>query len=216
MIDINFTETQKFVDDTTYKTGQTLQEIANLPYLKQVSKLLKQDWFLTLLGEVDINKIQAYVDELKNKYPLESSRQIAYRVILYKCLDAGKIGLFTNFVPPLAILLLGLEMAAMTKLESEMVYYIAAAYNLELHNPSRRGEVLGIFGLAFGGGILKTGLNIVEIIPGIGAIVGASADAMFLGILGLTVCQFYEGKSQTNSDKVSVNTQHSTVIVNSK
>ncbi|ACK70019.1 conserved hypothetical protein [Gloeothece citriformis PCC 7424] len=194
MINLDFKEAHKFVDDTTYKTGQTLESIANLPYLKQVSKFLKQDWFLTLLGEVDKEKIQAYVNELKNKYPLESSRQIAHRIVLERCFEAGKIGLFTNIIPPIAIFFLGLEMAAMTKLQSEMVYYIASAYNMDLHNPSRRGEVLGIFGLAFGGGIAKAGLNVVEIIPGLGAIVGASSDAMLLAILGLTACQYYEGK----------------------
>ncbi|WP_013321562.1 hypothetical protein [Gloeothece verrucosa] len=196
MINIDFTETEKFIDNTTYKTGETLQSIANFPYVKQVSKFLKQDWFLTLLGEVNTQKIQDYVDKLKNQYPLETPRQIANRIILDRCWKAGGIGLFTNFLPPLAILLLGLEMAAMTQLQSEMVFYIAAAYNLDLHNPSRRGEVLAIFGLAFGGGIAKTGLNVVEIIPGIGPIVGASTDALILAILGLTACQYYEGKYQ--------------------
>ncbi|NES73730.1 MAG: hypothetical protein F6K24_55350, partial [Okeania sp. SIO2D1] len=96
--------------------------------------------------------------------------------------------------PPIALALFGVELAATTKLQSEMLYQIAGAYGLDLNEPARRGEVLGIFGLSLGGSMLKGGLSFVEIIPGIGPVVGASTNAVTIYSLGYTACQFYEAK----------------------
>jgi uncharacterized protein (DUF697 family) len=82
-----------------------------------------------------------------------------------------------------------------------MVYQIAAAYGLDLHEPARRGEVLAIFGLSLGTNVLKFGLSLVEIIPGIGAVIGASSNAIMLYALGYTACRFYEGKEDYFSGK---------------
>ena len=77
-----------------------------------------------------------------------------------------------------------------------MVYEIASAYGLDLEDPARRGEALAIFGLSLGADVLKTGLTIIEIIPGIGAVVGASSNAALLFVLGQTACRFYAAKTQ--------------------
>ena len=88
-----------------------------------------------------------------------------------------------------------------------MVYEIAAAYGLDLDEPARRGEVLAIFGLSLGADVLKTGLTVVEIIPGIGAVVGASTNAAMLYVLGQTACRFYEQKTdQTDISLMQQNT----------
>ena len=193
------TEAQKLLERTTDATGRTLQAIAENPFLKSIDKIFGLDWLMTLLGEVDIAKKQAMVDKLKAKYPQESVDEIVHRLIMQKAWQAGRLGLITNIIPPIAALLLGVELVATAKLQAEMVYEIAAAHGLDLNEPARRGEVLAIFGLSLGGDILKTGLSFVEIIPGIGAVVGASSNAALLYVLGRTASRFYEGKYQSST-----------------
>ena len=193
------TETQKLLEKTTVSTGQTLEWIASNPILKAADNIIGLDWLMTFLGKVDPAKIQAKVDKLRSQYPDETPNQIAHRLIVQKALSGGRLGLLTNIIPPIAALFLGVELVATTKLQTEMVYEIAAAYGLDLNKPARRGEVLAIFGLSLGADALKTGLTVVEIIPGIGAVVGASTNAAMLYVLGQTACRFYQGKiSQTN------------------
>jgi uncharacterized protein (DUF697 family) len=95
----------------------------------------------------------------------------------------------------LALTLFGIELAAITALQGEMVYRIAAAYGFSLKDPARRGEGLAIFGLSVGGsGTLKVGLSFVELLPVIGTVVGASSNAALLYSLGYVACRFYEAK----------------------
>jgi uncharacterized protein (DUF697 family) len=110
-------------------------------------------------------------------------------------LKAGGVGLLTNFIPPVALTLFGIELAAITALQAEMIYRIAAAYGFPLNDSTRRGEILAIFALSVGGsGVLKSGLNVVELLPIIGAGVGASSNAALLYSLGYVACRFYEAK----------------------
>ncbi|MGH2415241.1 MAG: hypothetical protein ACRDEA_16420 [Microcystaceae cyanobacterium] len=197
-------ETQKFIERTTEQTGHTLQAIAENPVLKFLSDRAGMSWLNTILGQVEVEQVQATVRQLQFTYPQETPSQIANRIMIQKAWQAGQIGLITNIIPPLAVVLLGVELIAMVKLQAEMVYHIAAAYELDLREPARRGEVLAIFGLAVGGGFLKDGLSIVEFIPGLGAIVGASSDAILLYILGYTACRFYEAKSQLPTQTTTV------------
>lgn len=194
-------ESQKLLERATDQTGKTLQAIAENPLLQGIDRTFGLDWLMTLLGKVDTNEIRATVENLKTQYPHETDSQIAHRIIVEKTWQAGRLGLITNIIPPVAAILLGVELIATTKLQSKMVYEIAAAYGLELDEPARRGEVLAIFGLSLGGNFLKTGLSLVEIIPGIGAVVGASSDAALLYVLGRTACRFYEGKYQPFGDE---------------
>lgn len=189
------TEAQKFLEQTTVSTGQTLDWIASNPILKSADNIIGLDWIMTFLGQVDRAKIQSTVTEMRSQYPDDTPSQIAQRLITEKAIDGGRLGLLTNIVPPIAALFLGIELIATTKLQTEMVYEIAAAYGLDLDNPARRGEVLAIFGLSLGADVLKTGLTVVEIIPGIGAVVGASTNAAMLYVLGQTACRFYEQKT---------------------
>ena len=192
------TETQKILEKTTVSTGQTLEWIASNPILKSADNIIGLDWLMTFLGQADTTKIKATVEEMQARYPNETPNQIAHRLIIQKTWKGGRLGLLTNIIPPIAALFLGVELIATTKLQTEMVYEIAAAYGLDLNEPARRGEVLAIFGLSLGADVLKTGLTVVEIIPGIGAVVGASTNAAMLYVLGQTACRFYEGKaSQT-------------------
>ena len=189
------TEAQKLVEQTTKSTGQTLDWIASNPVLTAADNIIGLDWLMTFLGKVNTTKIRATVAEMRSQYPNETAEQIAQRLIVQKTWEGGRLGLLTNIIPPIAALFLGVELIATTKLQTEMVYEIAAAYNLNLDEPTRRGEVLAIFGLSLGADVLKTGLTVVEILPGVGAVVGASTNAAILYVLGQTANRFYQQKN---------------------
>jgi uncharacterized protein (DUF697 family) len=191
-------EAQKFIESTTDKTGRSLKSIAENPLLKPIKNVFGMDVFMAILGEVDQTKVKATVSKLQLTYPTETPSQIANRILVQKAWEAGRVGFLTNIIPPIAAVLLSIELAAITKMQAEMVYEIAAAYGLDLDEPARRGEVLAIFGLSMGGGVLKTGLGFVEILPVVGPVLGASSDATILYALGYTACQFYQRKYEEN------------------
>ncbi len=186
----------KLIDKATASAGETLQSIADLPILQAMKNMWGIDWLMTMLGGVNIEKVMAKVNSFKKEYQGETDREIANRLIADKAIEAGKVGLITNIIPPIAAGLFGLELASIAKLQGEIIYEIAAVYDLDLQDPALRGEVVGIFGLTLGGNILKGGLNAVELIPGIGAIVGASSNAVIFYALGHTACEFYATKSK--------------------
>ncbi|MFM2312563.1 MAG: hypothetical protein RLZZ04_1839 [Cyanobacteriota bacterium] len=202
-------ETQKILEKTTISTGQTLDAIAANPVIQAADKIIGIDWLMTFLGKVNTAKVQSVVEEMRSQYPQETPHQIAQRLIIQKTWSGGRLGLITNIIPPIAALFLGIELIATTKLQTEMVYEIAAAYNLDLNESARRGEVLAIFALSLGADVLKTGLSVVEIIPGIGAVVGASTNAAMLYVLGQTACRFYQGKI-ANADILALQSQTDT------
>ena len=193
-------ETHKLVEQATDLTGSTMEAISENPLVQSIKNFFGVDWLMSLLGEVDVDKVQVKVSKLQQKYPLEKPREIAHRLIVDKAQEAGKIGLVTNIIPPVATTLLGIELVAIIKLQAEMIYEIAAAYNLDLRQPNRRGEILAIFSLSLGGNFLKGSLNFVEILPGIGTIVGASTNALIFYSLGYTASRFYEIQYQPFSD----------------
>jgi len=212
-------EAQKILEKTTKSTGETLEWIASNPILKSADNIIGLDWLMTFLGKVDTSKVRANVATLRSQYPNETANQIAHRLIVEKTWKGGRLGLVTNIIPPIAALFLGIELIATTKLQTEMVYEIAAAYGLDLDEPARRGEVLAIFGLSLGADVLKTGLTIVEIIPGIGAVVGASTNAAMLYVLGQTACRFYQGKTsnvELTSMQQSTDTDWQVALAQSK
>jgi len=185
----------QFVEQGTESVGKIVTPIAEHPLTKYAAKVPGINLLLTALGQVDIEKAENEVNKLRQEYPLEAPEQLAHRIIVDTALKAGGVGLLTNFVPPLALTLFGVELAAVTALQAEMVYRIAAAYGFSLSDPARRGEVLAIFGLSLGGsGVLKVGLGIVELLPVIGAAVGASNNAGLIYSLGNVASRFYGAK----------------------
>ncbi len=184
-----------FVEQGTETVGKMVTPIAENPVVKYAAKFPGVNWLMAALGQVDVEKAQDEVEKLRQEYPLETPEQLAHRIMVDTSLKAGGIGLLTNFVPPLALTLFAVDLAAVTALQAEMVYRIAAAYGFPLKDPARRGEVLAIFGLSVGGsGALKVGLSFVELLPVIGAVVGASSNAAVLYSLGHVACRFYEAK----------------------
>jgi uncharacterized protein (DUF697 family) len=189
---------QRSLEQGTETVGKIVTPIAENPLVKFAAKMPGINLLLAALGQVDVQKAQQEVDQLRQTCPLETPEQLAQRIIADTSLKAGGIGLLTNFIPPLALTLFAVDIAAVTALQAEMIYRIAAVYGFPLTDPSRRGEVLAIFGLSVGGsGVLKLGLSLVEILPLIGAVVGASSDAALLYTLGQLACRFYAAKHQS-------------------
>lgn len=185
----------RFVEPGTETVGKIVAPIAEHPLTKYAAKVPGISLLVAALGQVDLEQAQKDVDKLRQDYPFDTSEQLAHRIMVDTALKGGRLGLITNFIPPLALALFGVELAAVTALQAEMVYRIAAAYGFSLKEPTRRGEVLAIFGLSVGGsGVLKGGLSFVEILPVIGAAVGASSNAALIYSLGFVASQFYEEK----------------------
>jgi uncharacterized protein (DUF697 family) len=190
----------RFIEQSTETMGAIATPIANNPLVKFATKLPGINWFMAALGQVDVDQVDRAVAELRQKYPLENNDQLAQRVIAESALRAAGIGLVTNFVPPLALLLFAVDLGAIAALQAEMIYRIAAIYGFPPHEPTRRGEVLTIWGLSIGGsGVVKTGLGLVELLPGIGAVVGITSDAALLSSLGYLASRFYETKQKSGS-----------------
>ena len=189
---------QRLVEQGTESVGKIVTPIAENPLIKYAAKVPGINLLLAALGQVDVEKAQREVEQLRQEYPLETPEQLAHRIMVDTSLTAGGIGLLTNFVPPLALMLFAVDIAAIAALQAEMIYRIAAAYGFSLKDPARRGEVLAIFGLSIGGsGTLKAGLSFVELLPVVGAVVGASSDAALLYSLGYVARQFYETKRKS-------------------
>lgn len=195
-----FRATHPFIEQATKGTGATLDSISQNPALKFLTDRLGADWLRAILGEVDTEKIQQHVAKLQLEHPRETPEQLAHRITVEKALSAGGVGLATNFIPPLAIAFLGLELATLFKFQAEMIYQVAAAYGLDLNDTARRGEVLAVLGLALGSsGVLKGGLGIIELIPILGAFYGATTNAAMLYTTGNIANRYYEAKLSASS-----------------
>ncbi|MGF1496623.1 MAG: EcsC family protein [Elainellaceae cyanobacterium] len=197
------TALQAFLEDATQQLGSIATSVTDNPVFKALTKLPFADRLPLLLGKIDTEKATTEVNDLRRQYPIESADQLAHRIIVDTATKAATVGLVTNLVPPLALTLFAVDLAAITALQAEMIHRIAAAYGFPLDDSARRGEVLTIYGLSMGGsGVLKTGLSFVEVIPGIGAVVGASSNAALVYSLGFVACRYYETKRQSADGQV--------------
>jgi uncharacterized protein (DUF697 family) len=201
-------QTQKLIEQGTQKTGVFANYLSNNWLLRKLSGVLNLGWLTGAADNVNLDKAEAAVQKLQKQYPQESPSQISHRIMLEKAAKAGGIGFATSILPGVATALLAIDLAATTKLQSEMIYQIASAYGLDLKDPSRKGEVLAIFGLALGGGrLLKAaGLGLLRNIPFAGELIGASANATMIYSLGYAACRFYEAKLNSSKPLTSEET----------
>ncbi len=164
--------------------------------LGKLSGVLNLNWLVGASDSVDLEKATATANKLRQEHPNESPSQIAHRIMVDKATKAGGIGLASSILPGVAAALLAIDLAATTKLQTEMLYQIAAVYGLDLKDSARKGEVLAIFGLALGGGrLLKVaGLGLLRNVPFAGAAIAASSNATMIYSLGYAACRFYEAK----------------------
>jgi uncharacterized protein (DUF697 family) len=188
---------QSALEQTTESVGNTLHPIAENPAIDYVARVPGLKWLTSALGRVDRAKAKADVMEIKAKYPAESAEELAHRIIVDATIKAGGIGLATNIIPPVALGLFAIDLAAVAALQSEMLYRIAAAYDFEATDPARKGEALTVFALSLGtSSAVKAGLSAVELIPLVGAAVGASSNAGILYSFGIAASQFYKRKRE--------------------
>ena len=187
----------QLIEQSTETVGKVVTPIAENPLIKWATKVPGISWFMAALGQVDVDMVQREVAMRRQQFPLDTPTQLADRVITETAWKAAGIGLATNFIPPLALMLLAIDFGAIVALQSEMIYRIAAIYGFSPTDATRRGEVLAIWLLSIGSsGLLKTGLSLFELLPGIGAVVGSVGDATLLYSLGQVACRFYEAKQK--------------------
>jgi uncharacterized protein (DUF697 family) len=190
------------IEQSTEIVGKVVTPIAENPLVKYATKLPGINWLMAALGQVDEATVEQEVAALRQKYPIDTTEQLAQRVITQTTWNAAQVGLFTNFLPPLALMLFALDLGAVAALQAKMIYQIAALYGFAPDDPTRRGEVLAIWGLSTSSsGFLKTGLSFVEILPGVGAAVGITTDAALIYAVGTLACQFYETKLKKAAQK---------------
>lgn len=183
------------LEQTTESVGKTLEPIAENSAVDYVAKLPGLKWLTSALGRVDKEKAVADVMKLKAEHPYESDEEIAHRIIVDTTIKAGGVGFAANVIPPVALGLFAIDLAAVAALQSEMLYRVAAAYEFDANDPARKGEALTIFALSLGtSSALKSGLSVVELIPLVGAAVGAGSNAGILYSFGIAASQFYKRK----------------------
>jgi uncharacterized protein (DUF697 family) len=183
---------QRLVAQGTETVGQIATPIAENPVVKFTTKVPGLKWIMAALGQVDVASVEEQVDALRRKYPMDTAEQLSLRVIQETAIAGGGVGLITNFVPPLALALFAVDLAALSALQAEMMYKIAAIYGFSLTEPTRRGELLALYGISLGSaGMIKTGLSVVEVLPGIGIVTGAASNATLLFGLGHIASRFY-------------------------
>jgi uncharacterized protein (DUF697 family) len=189
-------QTQKLIEQTTQTTGELVNILGENWLIRKLSGVLNLSWLIGGGDVVDLEKAEVAVNKLKQQYHNESPSEISHRIMVEKATKAGGIGLATSILPGFAVAFLAIDLAATTKLQSEMLYQIASAYGLNLKDPARKGEVLAIFGLALGGGrLLKAaGLGLLRNVPFAGAAIAASSNATMIYSLGYAACRFYEAK----------------------
>ncbi|GAX35636.1 hypothetical protein [Nodularia sp. NIES-3585] len=201
-------ETYKLIAQGTQTTGDVVSHISENWLIRKLTGVLNIDWLISPSESVNLEKAAASVNQIKQKYPDESPSEIAHRIMVDKATKAGGIGLASSILPGVAAALLAIDLAATTKLQSEMIYEIAAVYGLDLKDPARKGEVLGIFGLGLGGGRLLRlgGLGLLRNVPFAGAAIATSSNATMIYSLGYAACRFYEAKLDESTSLTSPGT----------
>jgi uncharacterized protein (DUF697 family) len=201
-------QTHKLIEQATHSAGEVVTHLGENWLIRKLAGVLNLNWLIGVSDKVDLAKAEAEVKQLQQQHPQESPSQIAHRIMLDKATKAGGIGLATSIIPGQALALFAVDLAATTQLQSEMLYQIASVYGLDLKDPARKGEVLAIFGLAFGGSrLLKAaGLGLLRNVPFAGAVIGASSNATMIYSLGYAACRFYEAKLDESTSLTSEET----------
>ncbi|WOD38201.1 EcsC family protein [Nodosilinea sp. E11] len=194
---------QPFLEPATATVGSVVGPLANLPFMKFATVLPGMRWLMAAIGQVNVEEVRSQVDELRHQYPLETKRALAQRVMAETAVKAAGVGLATNFIPPVALALALVDIGAIAALQANMIYRIATIYGYSPTDHDRRGEVLAIWLLSSTtGGMLKSGLSVAELIPGLGAILGVASNATLLYSVGYFACRYYETKRSAPTEIV--------------
>ncbi|MDJ1182433.1 EcsC family protein [Roseofilum casamattae] len=184
----------KTVMQTPAQIAGVLKLVSENPWMESALQTLPTDWMLNIIEQVDVTKAKESIVTLQEKFPEESASSISHRVMRQKALLVGATHVATG-LSGASLLLIGVDLAATTALQAELVYQIAYAYGFDLEETERKAEVLTIFGLAFGSSkALEAGLGLLKTVPLAGAAISGSANAALIYGLGYAACRFYEAK----------------------
>ncbi len=186
---------QPWLEPATATVGSVVGPIASLPFIRYMTVLPGMKWLMAAIGQVNVAEVRSQVDDLRQEYPLETKRALAQRVMAETAVKAAGVGLATNFIPPVALALTLVDIGAIAALQANMIYRIATIYGYSPTDHERRGEVLAIWLLSStAGGMVKSGLSVAELIPGLGAVLGVASNATVLYSVGYFACRYYETK----------------------
>jgi uncharacterized protein (DUF697 family) len=194
----------RLAEQGTVVVGRVVSPLVDNPFVQYATKIPGINWIMAVLGQVNGAAVEKDVAELRQQFPLETEEQLAHRVILNTAWKAAGVGLLTNAIPPVALMMFAIDLGAIAALQAQMIYRIAAIYGFSPTDPTRRGEVIALWGLSTGSsGMLKTGLSFVELLPGLGALVGVGSDTGLLYGMGQLARRFYEEKRKSGSDSTN-------------
>jgi uncharacterized protein (DUF697 family) len=183
------------ISSSTELLGRTVGPIGNLPFIQYATGVPGVRWILAALGQVNTGKVHEEVADLRRRYPLESSEQLAQRIIGETAWRAAQVGFVTNVIPPIAAFFFAVDVAAITALQAEMIYKIAGVFGFEADDDTRRGEVLAIWALSSSSSsVVKSGLSLFEVLPGVGTAIAVTSDAAILYTIGFLALRYYDVK----------------------
>jgi uncharacterized protein (DUF697 family) len=186
---------QPLFEPVTATVGSVVGPIANLPFIRFATALPGMKWLLAALGQVNVAEVRSQVDDLRQQYPQADKRALAQRVMAETALRAAGVGLATNLAPSIAFALTLVDIGAIAALQANMIYRIATIYGYSPTDHDRRGEVLAIWLLSSSAsGMVKSGMSIFELIPGLGAVLGVATDTSLVYSVGYFACRYYETK----------------------
>lgn len=184
-----------WIEQATGVLGRTADAIANIPLVHWATGIPGLSWLLAALGQVNQEKVQQDIAQLRQQHPFDTPEQLVQKVIQQSAWRGAQVGLLTNLVPSVALTLLAVDIGAIAALQAQMIYRIAAIYGFSPEDPTRRGEVLALwFVTSTSSNLIKTGLSLPEAIPGIGTAIGIATDASLLVAVGWLANRFYAAK----------------------
>ena len=206
-------ELQQQIETWAESFGQVILPIADFPFIKPLANVPGLSWIAAALGQVNLGAIAQGIETLRQEQPNTPETELTQHLIQEATLQAGGIGLATNLLPPIAVTLFAVDIAAIATLQVELIYRIAAIYNFDIQDPTRRGEVLALYLASAGSStILKSGLSFPEVIPVVGAVIGASSDAAILWSIGQAANQYYKTKQMQSPPPEPETPTHSSDI----
>lgn len=185
----------RWLDPLATSLGQAVAPVAAHPFVQGLTQMPGLGWLLAALGQVNLDQVRQEIDGLHQAQPQASPRALAHQVVAHTALKAAGVSAVSHLVPPLPLLLAGIEVSAVAVLQAQMIYRIAALYGYSPEDGERRGEVFAIWLLsASASGLLKTGRGLMNPLPWLGAMVDVATDTTLVYSVGYWACRYYETK----------------------
>lgn len=189
---------------TEIETKAEIERHPQLLELKEQSDLQVWNLLVSWACAVDLEAARIAVDKLKEQYPAKEPYQLAHILIVQKSFQAAGIEIVKGIgVDKLLDALAGVSLPIIATLSAEMIYQIAAIYDLDLYAPERRLEVIAAFGVTcLGEQAISAGIDWMKYGFFPGMVISASAKGLMLYAIGNAACLFYEVKLNQNIDPI--------------